>query len=276
MPRWNRDDRADAAVRAVRHRFTARLGAEGGPEPLLPAANSGGGSPHNEGVPLTAAESGKAATRLRWRTPRRVAILLALAVVILLGCLAWRAATEQSTTIEPLNHTAASGATTPAGAGDAAQDGADAGQMVLHVAGAVQHPGVVRLSEGSRVFEAIAAAGGATSAAELDGLNLAAVVQDGAKIHVPAVGESPSATVTGGGALESAAPGTGAGGGGKLNLNTASAEELGTLPRVGPVMAQRIVDWRRDHGSFASIEELDAVDGVGPKLMESLKNLVTV
>ncbi len=78
---------------------------------------------------------------------------------------------------------------------------------------------------------------------------------------------------TGGPAGTSATPGSG---GAKVNINTATVEELGTLPRVGPVMAQRIVDWRKEHGAFASVDELDAIDGIGPKLMESLQDLVTV
>ncbi|MBO1268419.1 ComEA family DNA-binding protein [Arthrobacter cavernae] len=292
MPRWNRDDSADAAARAVRHRFTARLGAPGGQEPLLPLGNtedppvSGEGDP-GDGIAGDEGGSEQRPARVRWRTPGRVAVLLALAAIVLLGFLAWRAA-AQTTTFEPLNHVTPSGGSSSgaegadgtgdaaAGGGTAGAGGADSRQIVLHVAGAVQHPGVVRLPEGSRVFEAIAAAGGATPSAELNGLNLAAVVQDGTKVHVPAVGEAPSGAVAGDGMMGADAGGSGVGSGGKVNLNSASVEELGTLPRVGPVMAQRIVDWRREHGPFASVEELDAVDGVGPKLMESLKDLVTV
>ena len=73
-----------------------------------------------------------------------------------------------------------------------------------------------------------------------------------------------------------AAGGTAPAGGGKINLNTAGVEELGTLPRVGPVLAQRIVDWRRQHGRFKTVQELDAVDGIGPKLLEALLPLVEV
>jgi competence protein ComEA len=81
---------------------------------------------------------------------------------------------------------------------------------------------------------------------------------------------------TGGSGAASTPAGATAGGAARININTASVEELGTLPRVGPVMAQRIVDWRKEHGAFASVDELDAIDGIGPKLMESLKDLVAV
>jgi competence protein ComEA len=150
--------------------------------------------------------------------------------------------------------------------------------LLVHVAGAVQKPGVVALPEGSRVFQAIDAAGGAASNAELNGLNLAEVLSDGVKIHVPKVGEVPQpppSPLAGGSGSPGATAGPAAGGA-KVNINTASLEELGTLPRVGPVTAQGIIDWRKEHGPFASVEELDAVDGIGPKLMESLKELVTV
>lgn len=164
------------------------------------------------------------------------------------------------------------------------QSGAPAstGTLLVHVAGAVNKPGVVSLPQGSRVFQAIDAAGGATSTAELNGLNLAEVLDDGVKVYVPVIGEATPNQLSGasgnggnsGGAGE--ATGSSGGGGTKVNINTASVEELGTLPRVGPVTAQRIVDWREEHGPFTSVDELDAVDGFGPKLMESLKDLVTV
>ncbi|GAT86908.1 hypothetical protein CVCC1112_1567 [Paenarthrobacter nicotinovorans] len=149
--------------------------------------------------------------------------------------------------------------------------------VVVHVAGAVNKPGVVSLPQGSRVFQAIAAAGGAAPSAELSAVNLAEVLTDGTKLHVPVVGEvaQPAAPSGSGTGTTSGAPGPAAAGA-KVNINTASLEELGTLPRVGPVTAQRILDWRKEHGAFTSVDELDAVDGIGPKLMESLKDLVTV
>lgn len=160
-------------------------------------------------------------------------------------------------------------------AGGQASEDASGAKIVVHVAGAVNRAGVVELPSGSRIHEAIAAAGGGAAGADLNRLNLAAVLVDGQKIHVPLVGDrvdEPGTAPAGGGA-GSGEPGPG---GARIDLNSASAEELGTLPRVGPVLAQRIVDWRKDHGRFSTVEELDAVDGVGPKMLETLLPLVRV
>ncbi len=163
-----------------------------------------------------------------------------------------------------------------------------AGLVVVHVAGAVAKPGVIRLPQGSRIDDAIAAAGGVLADGDANRLNLALVVEDGQKIYVPQHGEplaagaetaaSGGAGQGGSGAGSSGTSGTGQQGasGGKVNLNTAGAAELDALPKVGPVLAQRIVDWRKEHGPFKSVEELDAVDGVGPKMLEALLPLVTV
>jgi competence protein ComEA len=180
-------------------------------------------------------------------------------------------------------------------------DGAPAGNVVVHVAGAVKKAGVVRLPRGSRVHEAIAAAGGGGPEADLDRLNLASLLEDGQKIYVPRRGEAapadPLAGPSGGPSSVGSAPAdntradgigggepegggsagaAGEGAGAKINLNTASVEQLAELPRVGPVLAQRIVDWRTQQGPFKSPEELDAVDGVGPKMLETLLPLVTI
>lgn len=145
---------------------------------------------------------------------------------------------------------------------------------MIHVAGAVQTPGVVELPAGSRIHQAIGGAGGSLPGADLNRLNLAAVLTDGQKVHVPLVGEQPSDHP--GKYADEDAKGSGAATTDRINLNTASVDELGTLPRVGPVLAQRIVDWRKEHGNFKTVEELDAVDGVGPKMLEALLSLVTV
>jgi competence protein ComEA len=155
-----------------------------------------------------------------------------------------------------------------------------AARAVLHVAGAVARPGIVELSAGSRINDAITAAGGSAPDADLDRLNLAAVVVDGQKVYVPRQGEPVPADAAGAPSGENGGSIAGGAGSpapaGKTNLNSAGIEELGTLPKVGPVLAQRIVDWRNEHGPFTSVEELDAVDGVGPKMLETLLPLVSV
>jgi competence protein ComEA len=161
---------------------------------------------------------------------------------------------------------------TDGGAGERSEGGG--GKIVVHVAGAVQTPGVVELPAGSRIHEAVEAAGGGLPGADLNRLNLAAVLTDGQKVHVPLVGEQLSADPARD--ADGDAAGAGAAATDRIDLNTASADELGTLPRVGPVLAQRIVDWRKEHGNFKTVEELDAVDGVGPKMLETLLPLVTV
>lgn len=149
--------------------------------------------------------------------------------------------------------------------------------VVIHVAGAVAVPGVVQLPAGSRVHQAIAEAGGATPSADLNRLNLAAVLADGQKLYVPVPGESTPVELPGSPAAgQASGAAAGSAGAGKVNLNTASVEELDALPKVGPVLAQRIVDWRKEHGPFKSVEELDAVDGVGPKMLETLLPLVGI
>lgn len=152
--------------------------------------------------------------------------------------------------------------------------------VIVHVAGAVVRAGIVELPRGSRLHEAIAAAGGGAPGADPDQLNLAAVLEDGQKVLVPRLGETvPEASAPAGDASDAGArgsPGSAVTPAGKINLNTAGAEELATLPRVGPVLAQRIVDWRKQHGNFQRVEELDAVDGFGPKLLEGLMPLVRV
>lgn len=154
---------------------------------------------------------------------------------------------------------------------------------VVHVAGAVNSPGVVTLPPGSRINDAIAAAGGPAAGSDPGVLNLAAIVTDGQRIFVPRPGEELPREPAG--VAEAGTPGPAAGGGAagtkgaapaRVNLNTATAAELDTLPKVGPVLAQSIIDWRLEHGPFVTVEELDAVDGVGPKMLETLLPLVTV
>jgi len=235
-------------------------------------------------------DSSPALSRIRWRTGRRAAALLCLVSAVFLGWFWWQAANGTSE-VSPLGSvTAAESADGPAAEpepgpatdelpGGSAGDGR--GNIIVHVAGAVVRAGIVELPQGSRLHEAIAAAGGGAPGADPDQLNLAAVLEDGQKILVPRQGETiPAGSSQAAGPGAPGSPAGGAGGtaaaAGKVNLNTAGVDELGTLPRVGPVLAQRIVEWRAEHGSFQRVEELDAVDGVGPKLLASLLPLVRV
>jgi competence protein ComEA len=223
--------------------------------------------------------------RLRGRTGLRAAVLTAVLAMVLGGWFWWHVATGAPEVV-PLSEVSPSTVQLPAAdGGDATApsvEGNAAGtrKIIVHVAGAVARPGVVELPQGSRLHEAIDAAGGSTAAADPDRLNLASVLEDGQKVLVPVRGDPASAEPASGeagGATGSGAGQSGSGApGGKIDLNTASVEELATLPRVGPVLAQRIVDWRKQHGRFKAVQELDAVDGVGPKMLEALLPLVRV
>ncbi|WP_425861575.1 helix-hairpin-helix domain-containing protein [Arthrobacter sp. TWP1-1] len=155
-------------------------------------------------------------------------------------------------------------------------DSSPGSSVVVHVVGAVKNPGVFTLAQGSRVFQAIDAAGGALPDAGLSALNLAAPLSDGGQILVPTKEEAASMAVPGVGTGPESGAVPGAQGEGLVNLNTATAADFEALPGVGPVLAERIVAWRTDHGSFSSVEGLNAVTGIGPKLLAGLRDLVTV
>jgi competence protein ComEA len=145
---------------------------------------------------------------------------------------------------------------------------------VIHVAGAVRDPGVYRLRSGSRVDDAVQRAGGATRRADLGGLNLAAELEDGRQVLVPE-------RARGGGAAGATAPGGGATApepapGQPLNLNTATLEQLDTLSGIGPLTAQKILDFREERGGFGSIEELGEIPGIGDKRLATLREEVTL
>ncbi|MFB7891167.1 helix-hairpin-helix domain-containing protein [Microbacterium sp. NPDC056044] len=140
--------------------------------------------------------------------------------------------------------------------------------LYVHVSGAVRTPGLYLLPAGSRVVDAVAAAGGFADDADRDAVNLARTLDDGEQLAVPRAGEQPPPVVGGTG---SAPPGES-----RVDLNTADATLLETLPRIGPALAERIIAWRDDNGGFTSIEDLLAVPGIGDKMLESLRDLVTV
>jgi competence protein ComEA len=168
------------------------------------------------------------------------------------------------------------------------------GTVTVHVVGQVKRPGVFTMPAGSRVSDAVTRAGVGKDA-DLAAINLARPLVDGEQIHVPKPGEvlagggggaGAGAGAAGGalaGAADSGAAGTGAGAAGAgsgasgpVNLNAASAAQLEELPGVGPVLAQRIIDWRTEHGRFASVDELGEVSGIGEKIFAALQPKVTV
>ncbi|MBF4995250.1 ComEA family DNA-binding protein [Arthrobacter gandavensis] len=153
-------------------------------------------------------------------------------------------------------------------------------ELVVHVAGAVATPGLVRVPLDGRVADAVSAAGGATGDADLTRVNLAAPMTDGSMVVIPAKGDAavPAAPTGAAGQMPSAGPaGPGTGGGSPaVNLNTAGESELQTLPRVGPVLAARIIAWRTEHGPFQQPEDLDAVPGIGEAMLAALLPLVAV
>lgn len=141
----------------------------------------------------------------------------------------------------------------------------------VYVSGAVRQPAVYELFHGSIVQDAVNAAGGPAPDADLDCINLALELHDQQQVHVPRQGETnPSPSVSGG------SSGNGETTGAPININTATAAELETLPRVGPTMAQRIVEYRESNGLFKTIEDIQDVQGIGPATFEGFKDMITV
>ncbi len=143
-------------------------------------------------------------------------------------------------------------------------------EILVHVAGAVRRPGVYALADGARVIDAVQAAGGLTRKADGTAINMARPLADGEQVLVPR-----RAPPGGGGAGTDPPSGTSTSGG-PVNINTASAGELETLPGVGPVLAQRIIDYREQHGPFRTPSDLQKVSGIGPKTFESIEPHITV
>ncbi|MDP9329149.1 MAG: helix-hairpin-helix domain-containing protein [Actinomycetota bacterium] len=140
--------------------------------------------------------------------------------------------------------------------------------VIVDVAGWVKNPGVYEFVQGDRVIDAVNRAGGAKNGADLSSINLAALLTDGAQVVIPKAGA--------GGALGSGSSATGPGGTVLVNINTASETELEALSGVGPVLAGAIIQYRTEHGPFASIDDLVDVSGIGPSTLEELRPQVTV
>ena len=193
--------------------------------------------------------------------PPRQIVVWAVAAVLVLVLAAW--------------FLARGGGASPAPVAAAAikvdEDAGGGGAVVVHVAGEVRSAGVYRVRAGSRVADAVERAGGATRRADLSQVNLAAKVEDGRQILVPR--RVPAAAAAASAPAGAAAPGQPAV---PLNLNTATLEQLDQLSGIGPATAQKIIDYREEHGGFGSVEELGEVPGIGDVRLASLREQVRV
>ena len=148
--------------------------------------------------------------------------------------------------------------------------------VAVHVIGAVPRPGLYEFAEGARVQDAIDAAGGLLASANVESVNLAALLVDGEQLNIPykdgvAPTEPPAALELPGSPTETTSENTDL-----ININTASLEELDSLPGIGPTTAQRIIDYRTENGPFTTIDQIMDVSGIGPATYDEIKNLITV
>lgn len=231
-----------------------------------------------------------------WRADPRFGLAVLVAVAVIAGVIWYQVGTgggasEQGTAASRATPAAARPGGTPSGddtrpsAVDAAPGGGTASgdePLVVHVAGAVQHPGVVELEPGARVIDALEAAGGGLADADLDRLNLAAKLVDGQRVLVQRVGDpsapdqaAPGATVPGGAPGAAGDPDAGTTNG-LVNLNSATSVQLEELPGIGPVLAEAIITERTRRGGFRSVNELRDVRGIGEKRFTDLVDRVTV
>lgn len=229
---------------------------------------------------------------------RSVATTIGIVVALVVGVGAWlvlrgpgdsveslprarrTAGAPASTVLPRAGGSSSLGSGTAGTAGDAEQAGAPTKSaapgtpVVVHVAGAVAHPGVVSLPAGSRANDAVAAAGGLVAGADADRINLAAPLVDGERLAVPLIGQPAPAVLPGptsGGSGTDPMPSAG-----PVDLNTSSAQQLDTLPGVGPSTAAAIVAYRDEHGPFRSVEGLLDVRGIGDAKLDALRGLVSV
>ena len=205
--------------------------------------------------------------RVRWSlTTWHVRVIMAVtaaAVVLIAG---WVMTSRPDRSQAVPSATVSTESSADAESGDAADD--EASGLIIDVAGKVKKPGIVELPAGSRVIDAIKAAGGAKPKADTTALNLARELNDGEQILVGV--DQPAGDPGGGDTADAGQSGR------RVNVNTASSEELQTLPGVGPATAQAIIDFRTDNGGFTNVDDLLDVKGIGPVTLEDLKDRVTV
>jgi competence protein ComEA len=192
--------------------------------------------------------------------PREAGALAVLGLLLLIGAgLAYMRARPAAAVSPPSGAVSASPS--------AGASAGPANTIVVDVVGAVHKPGVYDFAQGARVIDAVRAAGGFLPDAEPQAINLARPLVDGEQVVVPKKGETPPGAASGGSAQQP---------GGKVNINSATASDFENLPGIGPVLAQKIVDYREQHGPFRSIQDLMKVIGIGQKKFDSLSAYVTV
>lgn len=232
--------------------------------------SAGPRAPHTSPTTADGEPGGPAEGWARWRLTRRHGVLAGVgAAVLVIATVVYLLSARPVPTpvpVEPASPPASLAPSTPS-----AQP-----SLLVHVLGAVQRPGVVTLPAGSRVADAIQAAGGLAAEADPAELNLAAAVSDGSQILIGTRSRPRGEVRTLPGDPPPAAAGSSPAAASKVNLNTATAEQLDALPGVGPVLAQAILRHRQQRGRFGSVAELQEVDGVGPKTYAQLVKHVTV
>ncbi len=213
-----------------------------------------------------AATLGRLRPWLDWFGAGRLAGAI-LTVVVAVGAGWWLLRPADPPTEATLPY--ASAATSTAPPAPAPTTTVAAGAVVVHVAGAVAAPGVYELAAGARVVDGVAAAGGAVVEADVGALNLAAVLADGQRVYVPRLGEPVPPDIGPSPAPGSSVPA------GPVDLNAATAAELDRLPGIGPATAQAIVEHRGANGPFVTVDDLEAVRGIGPAKLEVIRDQVT-
>lgn len=166
---------------------------------------------------------------------------------------------------------ASEGGSDSSGGATGVEAGVSTAPLLVHVLGAVAQPGLVELTAGARVVDAVAAAGGFTAEVDPAGVNLARPVVDGEQLVVFALGQAPAPAAPG-----SPGGGAAASGDGLVHLNTADLAALDTLPRIGPALSQRILDWREANGPFTSVDQLLDVAGIGDAVFSGLADRVAL
>lgn len=220
---------------------------------------------------MSADESAEPDARARPRLRLGVGAAVTLGLVVLSAAVGWGILRGQAAPTESIaldgaaSASAATGDDTRGGSAVAPPEG-----LYVHVLGEVAAPGLYIVDPDARLVDALAAAGGTLESADLQAVNLARPLSDGEQIVVPKMGAEPSAGAPEGGV------GGAVGTDGVVNLNTADQAALETLPRIGPALAQRIIDWRDENGRFRAVDDLLAVPGIGEKLLAGMREKVRV